>query len=460
MNIRLVISTYKNQDGKSKVLFDCSESRYRKKIDTGIKIYNVGQIGFRIRGDDLDNFEFEKKILINKLFDKIDSAIKKYKNFGWSFIELENYLREPIYKYSVEDYVNDVFSKSRTLITSKDYLNVVKVFKKYLKKSTITFDFLLNPQNILKFKFNAQKNNVKQTSINSYIKKMKIIMSQAKKDGIISATFMLPKHVIEKPETIKIASKFDINEVIYTVNQCQDIFQVQSLTIFIFLIVNHGMNPGNLINYQILNKNRSDIIKSLILENEDNYLFFKKSKKGKAIKYVKINYQISRLLSILKSLFYITHFKKYSEMLAPFTEKNKIFDFDINQNYNFYKNFWNFYQKKLKEVSTYNFSSAKPIFYDTLKEIEMSRITSQIMFGDLPTETIIQSSDFKKIRENIELSENKVYEKLKLNELIAICNNKISILLGMNIAEYSVNNCDTTNEFITLIRKYDRFFLK
>ena len=460
MNIRLVISNYKNQDGKSKILFDCSESRYRKKIDTGIKIYNVGQIGFRIREDDLDNFEFEKKILINKLFDKIDSAIKKYKNFGWSFIELENYLREPIYKYSVEDYVNDVFSKSRTLITSKDYLNVVKVFKKYLKKSTITFDFLLNPQNILKFKFNAQKNNVKQTSINSYIKKMKIIMSQAKKDGIISATFMLPKHVIEKPETIKIASKFDINEVIYTVNQCQDIFQVQSLTIFIFLIVNHGMNPGNLINYQILNKNRSDIIKSLILENEDNYLFFKKSKKGKAIKYVKINYQISRLLSILKSLFYMTHFKKYSEMLAPFTEKNKIFDFDINENYNFYKNFWNFYQKKLREVSTYNFSIAKPIFYDTLKEIEMNRITSQIMFGDLPTETIIQSSDFKKIRENIELSENKVYEKLKLNELIAICNNKISILLGMNIAEYSVNNCDTTNEFITLMRKYDRFVLK
>ena len=457
MNIRLVISNYINQDGKSKVLFDCSESTYRKKIDTGVKVHNFVQIGHRIRENELDNFSFEKKILLNKLFDKARSAIKKYKDLGWRYIELENFLKEPIYKYSVEHYVSDIFNKSRTIITSKDYINVVKVFKKYLNKGTITFDFLLDPQNVLKFKFNAQKNNVKQTSINSYLKKMKTIMSQAKKDGVISTRFMFPTHVIERSNKVIVKADFNINKIISSVNQCQDIYQLQSLIIFIFLITNHGMNPSNLIDYQILNKN--NIIKSLILDNEHNYLFFKKSKKGKATKYVKINYQIWRLLSILKSLFHVTHFKKYSEMLAPFSEKNKIFDFDINENYNFYKNFWNFYQKKLGEVSNYNFSSAKPIFYDALKEIEMSRITSQIMFGDLPPETIIQSEEFKKIRENIELAENKVYEKLRLNELIAICNNKISILLEINIVEYSVNNCDTTGKFIKLIGKYERLII-
>ena len=81
------------------------------------------------------------------------------------------------------------------------------------------------------------------------------------------------------------------------------------------------------------------------------------------------------------------------------------------------------------------------------------------MFGDLPPETIIQSEEFKKIRENIELSENKVYEKLKLNELVAICNNKISILLEINIAEYSVNNCDNTVEFIKLMGKYEQLVI-
>ena len=459
MNIRLVISNYKNKDGKSKVLFDCSENTYRKKINTGVRIQKFEKIGFRLRDNDLGNFSFENKILLEKLFEKAKSAIKKYNDLGWKYIELENFLKEPIYKYSVEHYVSEVFNKSRTIITSKDYLNVVNVFKKYLKKNTITFDFLLDPQNVLKFKFNAQKKNVKQTSINSYLKKMKIIMSQAKRDGIISTRFMFPAHVIERSNKVTVKPNYNINEIISSVNQCQDIYQLQSLIIFIFLIANHGMNPSNLIDFQILNKNKSNMIKSLILNHEHNYLFFKKSKKGKAIKYVKINYQILRLLSTLKSLFHITHFKKYSEMLAPFTEKNKIFDFDINENYNFYKNFWNFYQKKLGEISNYNFSSAKPIFYDALEEIEMSRITSQIMFGDLPPETIIQSEEFKKIRENIELSENKVYEKLKLNELVAICNNKISILLEINIAEYSVNNCDNTVEFIKLMGKYEQLVI-
>ncbi len=456
MNIRLVISNYINQDGKSKVLFDCSENTYRKKIDTRVKVQNFEQIGLRLRENELDDFSFEKKILLKRLFEKAKNAIRKYHDLGWKYIELENFLKEPIYKYSVEHYVSEVFNKSRTIITSKDYLNVVNVFKKYLKKNTITFDFLLDPQNVLKFKFNAQKKNVKQTSINSYLKKMKIIMSQAKKDGIISTRFVFPTYVIEKSSKVAVKPDYNIDEIISSVNQCKNIYQLQSLIIFIFLIANQGMNPSNLIDYQILNKNKSNIIKSLILDNEYNYLFFKKSKKGKSIKYVKINYQILRLLTTLKSLFHITHFKKYSEMLAPFTEKNKIFDFDINENYNFYKNFWNFYQKKLGEVSNYNFSSAKPIFYDALEEIEMSRITSLIMFGDLPPETIVQSEEFKKIRENIELSENKVYEKLKLNELVAICNNKISILLEMNIAEYSVNNCNTTSEFIKLMGKYEQ----
>ena len=89
----------------------------------------------------------------------------------------------------------------------------------------------------------------------------------------------------------------------------------------------------------------------------------------------------------------------------------------------------------------------------------MSRMTSQIMFGDLPQEIIIKSKEFNKIRENIELAENKVYEKLRLNELIAICSNKISILLEMNIAEYSVNNCNTTSEFIKLMGKYEQLII-
>ena len=61
MNIRLVISNYINQDGKSKVLFDCSEGTYRKKLDTGVKINKIVQKGARIKEGELENFSIEKK---------------------------------------------------------------------------------------------------------------------------------------------------------------------------------------------------------------------------------------------------------------------------------------------------------------------------------------------------------------------------------------------------------------
>ena len=76
MNIRLVISNYKNKDGKSKVLFDCSENTYRKKINTGVRIQKFEKIGLRLRENELDNFTFEKKILLERLFEKAKSAIK------------------------------------------------------------------------------------------------------------------------------------------------------------------------------------------------------------------------------------------------------------------------------------------------------------------------------------------------------------------------------------------------
>ena len=88
MNIRLVISNYKNKDGKSKVLFDCSENTYRKKINTGVRIQKFEKIGFRLRDNELGNFSFEKKILLEKLFEKAKSAIKKYNDLGWKYIEL------------------------------------------------------------------------------------------------------------------------------------------------------------------------------------------------------------------------------------------------------------------------------------------------------------------------------------------------------------------------------------
>ena len=73
--------------------------------------------------------------------------------------------------YSVEEYVKADFVKNKSPITANDYLNVVKVFKKHLKKANIHFNDLLEENTIFEFKYNAEKKGLKRSSINSYIKK-------------------------------------------------------------------------------------------------------------------------------------------------------------------------------------------------------------------------------------------------------------------------------------------------
>ena len=131
----------------------------------------------------LDNPETTLSIALNitleKLKDKKEDALAKYAENNWSFNELENYLKKGIDIYSIEEYVKNDFAKNKNIITGNDYFNVIKVFKKHLNKVNISFNDLLDNNTILEFKLKAQRNGVKVSSVNSYIKKIGVIMNQA-----------------------------------------------------------------------------------------------------------------------------------------------------------------------------------------------------------------------------------------------------------------------------------------
>ena len=194
MNIKITKSTYKTKENKRAIIYDCSAKNYRKKINTGIFIED----GY------LDNPEITLSIALNitleKLKDKKEDALAKYVENNWSFNELENYLKKGIDIYSIEEYVKNDFAKNKNIITGNDYFNVIKVFKKHLNKANISFNDLLENNTILEFKLKAQRNGVKVTSINSYIKKIGVIMNQAFRDGFITRRFVIPKYVLEYRE--------------------------------------------------------------------------------------------------------------------------------------------------------------------------------------------------------------------------------------------------------------------
>ena len=456
MNIYIKKSSYITKQGKSAILFDCFSANYRKRVNTNVYVssehYNpkVNQVSR------IDPKHVSLNIALKKLEQKRDHALVNYTEEKWSKDELENFLKSGIELYSLDEYVINEFGDAKNKITHKDYINVVKVFKKHLNiYSNIQFEELLDKQSILTFKINAIKNDLKQSSINSYVKKMKVIMNSAYKDGHISERFNIPESIIEEipsspPEIIT------YKEIEEGIAKITNIYQAQSIALFLMMLSCKGMYPADIMNYKKIEKNSPDeILISELFENGSKYIKFKKSKKSAKYKYVRITSATKKLVKILKTTFYITHYRKYSDILAPYNDPFHVFAIDININNNIYKNLWNFYQKIIKSVLNYSFTTARDSFNIILEDQEMTNQTRNILTGEITQKELTQM-DITKLsdaRDKMRNIEDHINREFRIIDLVEILTNKLK-LIGNNLDEITLENWETPKSFIASINKF------
>ena len=451
MNIKITKSSYKTKENKRAIIYDCSAKNYRKKINTGVFIEE----------EQFENPETPTSISLNITLEKLrnkrkDALIKYYEN-NWSTSELESYLKKGIDIYSVEEYVKTDFTKNKSLITANDYLNVVKVFKKHLKKANIHFNDILDENTLFEFKYNAEKKGLKTSSINSYIKKMAVIMNQAYKDSMINKRFVIPRLLIEKRQKSISAKSFNKEKFIKAVNKSQDVYQIQSLSIFLMLVICGGMTPSNLVNYKVVeNKDQKDLVSSILYDENSVILKYRKSNKGEAKKYIKLCHVKIKIIELVKILFYITHYKKYPFILSPYSNYYSIFDFDIHKDHNLYRNFWNFFQMKIKENYDLKFSDAKNVYIEKLNEIEMNRKISDILFSRVNEADIISFQNTNNLQENIEKYEKEILDSFSASELIQVIKNRL-IFLGIDLTKISLNYIKTPKSFSDFIQTINNY---
>ena len=163
MNIYLKKSSYITKQDKSAILFDCFSANYRKKINTNVYVSPEHYDAEANQISRIDPKHVGLNIALKKLEQKRDVALFNYTEEKWSKDELENFLKSGIELYSLDEYVTNEFGDTKSKITHRDYINVVKVFKKYLNKpNRIQFEELLDEQSILTFKMNAIKMGLNQ----------------------------------------------------------------------------------------------------------------------------------------------------------------------------------------------------------------------------------------------------------------------------------------------------------
>jgi hypothetical protein len=172
LRILIKISPYKNKNNLSNIYFDIKSTNYRKKIKSELYVNKNNY-----SKDEISNAEknhISKNILLEKLKLYKDKALDNLKSGKWELSQCEKYLKNGIEVQSIKSFINKNFNDV-SIFTKKDYLNTIGVFKKHLELNKEVYLKDLNRENLVKFKSNTLFNGIKITSVNAYLKKLKVI---------------------------------------------------------------------------------------------------------------------------------------------------------------------------------------------------------------------------------------------------------------------------------------------
>jgi hypothetical protein len=439
LRILIKISPYKNKNNLSNIYFDIKSTSYRKKIKSELYVNKNNYTK-----DEISNAEtnhISKNILLEKLKLHKDKALDNLKSGKWKLSQCEKYLKNGVEVHSIESFINKSFNDV-SIFTKKDYLNTIGVFRKHLVLNKEVYLKDLNRENLVKFKTNALFNGIKISSVNAYLKKLKVIVNKASKQDLIVNNKIFDNTLIEKinkKESKK--TKININDIEKAIFSSKDVYELQAISFFITMIMFKGMSPIEMVKYKHLNT-------SSITASKENYIVYKS--KG-VNKFVKFNENMFKLIQTIKTSLYFTHFNRNPELLSAYNNKYEIFNLNISQEIKKHKNLWNIYQKKIKQLIGVSFRAANTVYIDFINNIEISHQVRGILVGKIDASKII--FDHENVLNNqINGVQNKMEVEFQLGKLIALIENKMA-LLGVKNLDDKVGRFQTPLDFIKNISK-------
>ena len=439
MRILIKISPYKNKNNLSNIYFDIKSTNYRKKIKSELYVnknnYSKDEIS------NADKNHISKNILLEKLKLHKDKALDNLKSGKWELSQCEKYLKNGIELQSIESFVNKNFNDV-SIFTKKDYLNTIGVFRKHLELNKEVYLKDLNKENLVKFKANALLNGIKVSSVNAYLKKLKVIVNKASKQDLIVNKKIFDNNLIEKANKKKSEKrKITINDIEQAIISSTDIYDLQAISFFITMVIFKGMTPIEMVKYKYLKT-------SNVTNSQENYIVYK----SKGInRFVKFNENIFKLIQTIKTSLYFTHFNKTPELLAAYNNEYEIFNRNISQQIKKHKNLWNVYQKKIKQLIGVSFIAAKTIYIDFINNTEISHQTREILIGKIDGYEIIFDEE-NIINNQLNSVQNKMEVEFQLGKLIALIENKMA-LLGVKKLDDKEVRFQTPLDFIKNISK-------
>ena len=439
MNILIKISSYKNKNNLSNIYFDIKDTNYRKKIKSELYVNKHNYVKGEISNAEPNNIA--KNILLDKLKLHKDKTLENFKAGKWKLSQCEKYLKKGIEVQTVESFVNKYFNDV-SIFTKRDYLNTIGVFKKHLELSRELYLKDLNRENLVQFKTNTLFNGTKVSSVNAYLKKLKVIINKAIKQDLIVNNRIFDKNLIEKTSKKEVNNvKINVNDIEQAIFISKDIYELQAISLFITMVIFQGMTPIEMVKYKHLKA-------SIVTNSNENYIVYKS--KG-VNRFIKFNENIFKLIQTIKTSLYFTHFNKNPGLLAAYNNEYEIFNLNISQEIKKHKNLWNIYQKKIKQLIGVSFRTANTIYIDFINNIEISHQAREILVGNIDASEIIFDQE-NALNDQINGVQNKMEVEFQLGKLIALIENKMA-LLGVKNLNNKSGRFQTPLDFIKNISK-------
>ena len=439
MNILIKISSYNNKNNLSNIYFDIKDTNYRKKIKSELYVNKNNYVDGEISKAEINNIS--KNILLEKLKLHKLKALENFKSGKWKLTQCEKYLKKGVEVQTVEGFVNKYFNDV-SIFTKRDYLNTIGVFKKHLDLSRELYLKDLNRENLVQFKANTLFNGTKVSSVNAYLKKLKVIVNKAIKQDLIVNNRIFDKNLIEKTSKKEVNNiKIDVNDIEQAIFISKDIYELQAISLFITMIIFQGMTPIEMVKYKHLKA-------SSVTNSNENYIIYKS--KG-VNRFIKFNENIFKLIQTIKNSLYFTHFNKNPALLAAYNNEYEIFNLNISQEIKKHKNLWNIYQKKIKQLIGVSFRTANTIYIDFINNIEISHQAREILVGNIDASEIIFDHE-NVLNDQINSVQNKMEVEFQLGKLIALIENKMALLGVKNLNDKS-GRFQTPLDFIKNISK-------
>ena len=434
MNILIKISSYNNKNNLSNIYFDIKDTNYRKKIKSELYVNKNNYVDGEISKAEINNIS--KNILLEKLKLHKVKALENLKSGKWKLSHCEKYLKNGVEVQSIEGFLNKNFNDI-SIFTKKDYLNTIGVFKKHLELNRELYLKDLNRKNLVQFKANTLFNGIKVSSVNAYLKKLKVIVNKAIKQDLIVNDRIFDKNLIEKTSKKEVSNlKINVNDIEQAIFISKDIYELQAISLFITMIIFKGMTPIEMVKYKHLKT-------SNFLNPYDNYIVYK----SKGInRYVKFNQNIFKLIQTIKTSLHFTHFNKSPDVLAAYNNEYEIFNLSISQEIKKHKNLWNIYQKKIKQLIGFSFRMANIIYIDFVNNIEISHQAREILVGNIDASEVILDQE-NVLNDQINGVQNKMEAEFQLGKLIALIENKM-VLLGVKNLDVKNKKWQTPIDFI------------